>query len=76
MKAAVWGNIYGKSNKANAPTLTIRTLYDPSVAIEDINENATENTMHDLSGRRVDSSTAKQGIYIVGRKKIVIGEGK
>lgn len=68
---AAGGNIYGKGNKANAPTLTIRTLYNPSVSVIDVNEHVSDTVLYDLSGRAISDAQAKKGIYIHNGKKII-----
>lgn len=79
---AAGGNIYGKGNSANAPSLIITTYRDPSTGITEIekdseadgsqlNLTANSSTLTDLSGRTVPTNNAQRGIYILNGKKVL-----
>ena len=73
---AAGGNIYGKGNAANAPSLTITTYRDPNtvgiIDVESGNESFMQaNEWYDLSGRRVKSKDVKKGIFVNNGRKIV-----
>lgn len=78
---AAGGNIYGKAAGANAPTLTITTYRDPTLTgIREMEVGKADNdhpltgqaeSLYDLSGRKVERSNPRSGIYITSGKKVI-----
>ena len=74
------GSETSNCNKARSASYTLKVVETAGIKAIDLatphspgeNGQLTMDNYYDLQGRRIDSNSVRKGVYIVGKKKVVM----